>query len=138
MPSFCAKGRNIVSLMLIIIFPYPGLFPELRTYSQNQVENVTCPRSCSRDGDSVAFCIFDNATSVPRHLLSYLSENDLLVGDPGNDCNGRTSGNGTAFISFRVKQWMSGSTIYCVQRLQHCSSLFNTLILPIIISVEGM
>ena len=92
----------------------------------------------SRDGVSVAFCIFDNATSVSRHLYYYLSENDLLVGDPGSDCNGRTSGNGTAFISFIVKPWMSGCTIYCVRRSQHCSSLINTLIPPLLINVEGM
>ena len=92
----------------------------------------------SRDGDSVAFCIFDNATSVSRHLYYYLSENDLLVGDPGSDCDGRTSGNGTAFISFIVKPWMSGCTIYCAQRSQNCSSLVNTLILPLLINVEGM
>ena len=122
--------------MLLIVPPYLGqLFPELRTYSENQVETVTCPRSCSHDGDSVAFCIFDNATG---HLYSYLFKNDLLVGEPGSDCNGRTSGNGTAFISFIVKPWMSGCTIYCVRRLQHCGSLINTLIPPLLINVEGM
>ena len=125
--------------MLLNVPPYLGqLFPELRTYFENQVENVTCPRSCSHDGDSVAFCIFDNATSVPRPLYFYLSENGLLVGDPGNDCGGRTSGNGTAFISFTVKPRMSGCTIYCVQTLLHCSSLVNTLIQPLLINVEGM
>ena len=107
-------------------------------YHENQVETVTCPRNCSRDGDSVAFCIFDNATSVPRHLYSYLFENELLVGRPRNDCDGRTSENGSAFISFRVKPWMSGCTIYCVQRALHCSSLVNTLIPPLLINVEGM
>ena len=125
--------------MLLIVFPYLGqLFPELRTYCENQVVTVACPRSCSHDGDSVVFCIFDNATSVPRHLYSYLSENDLLVGEPGTDCNGRTSGNGTAFISFRVQPWMSGSTIYCVRSLLYCSSLVHTLIPPLLINVEGM
>ena len=124
--------------MLLSVTPYPGQhFPELRTYSENQEETVACPRSCSHDGDSVTFCIFDNATSVPRHLYSYLqSENDLLVGEPGNDCDDRTSENGSAFISFRVKPWMSGCTIYCVQTLLHCSSLVNTLIPPLLINVE--
>ena len=139
---FCVKSilyQNVLLLMLLVVPPYLGqLFPELRTYSENNVETVTCPRSCSRDGDSVAFCIFDNATSVPRHLYSYLSENDLLVGEPGSDCDDRTSGNGTAFISFRVQPRMSGCTIYCVRRLRHCSSLINTLIPPLLINVEGM
>ena len=125
--------------MLLIVPPCLGQhFPELRTYSENQVETVTCPRSCSRDGDKVAFCIFDNATSVPRQLYSYLSENGLLVGRPRNDCDDHTSGNGTAFISFRVQPWMSGCTIYCAQTFQNCSSLANTLIPPLLINVEGM
>ena len=125
--------------MLLIVPPYLGHFPELRTYSENQVETVACPRSCSLDGDSVAFCIFDNATSVPRHLTTYLSDNGLAHdSNSGNDCDGRTSGNGTAFISFRVQPWMSGCTIYCVRRLGHCSSLVNTLIPPLLINVEGM
>ena len=124
--------------MLLIVPPYLGHFPELRTYSENQVEIVTCPRDCSRDGDSVAFCIFDSTTSVLRHLHSYLSDNKLLVGQPRNDCGGRSSGNGTAFISFRVKPWMSGCTIYCAQTFQNCSSLANTLIPPLLINVEGM
>ena len=124
--------------MLLFVLPYLGqLFPELRTYSENQVENVTCPRNCSRDGDSVAFCIFDNATSFPRHLHAYLSDNKV-ASSTSNDCNGRSSGNGTAFISFRVQPWMSGCTIYCVQTLLHCSSLVNTLIPPLLINVEGM
>ena len=111
--------------MLLIVPPCLGQhFPELQTYSENQVETVTCPRSCSRDGDSVAFCIFDSATSVPRHLTTHLSEKGLLVDRPRNDCGGRTSGNGSAFISFIVKPWMSGCTIYCVQTLLHCSLLF--------------
>ena len=125
--------------MLLIVPPYLGQhFPELRTYSENQEETVTCPRNCSQDGDSVAFCIFDDATSVARHLYTYLSDNGLLADDPGNDCGDRTSGNGSAFISFRVKPWMSGCTIYCVQTLLHCSSLVNTLIPPLLINVEGM
>ena len=125
--------------MVLIVAPCLGqLFPELRTYSENQVETVACPRSCSVDGDSVTFCIFDNATSVPRHLYYYLSENDLLVGESGSDCDDRTSGNGTAFISFRVQPWMSGCTIYCAQTFQNCSSLVNTLIPPLLINVEGM
>ena len=126
--------------MLLNVPPYLGqLFPELRTYFENQVENVTCPRSCSHDGDSVTFCIFDNATSVPRHLTTYLSDNGLVRDlNSGNDCDGRTSGNGTAFISFTVKPRMSGCTIYCVRRLQHCISLVHTLIPPLLINVEGM
>ena len=102
-------------------------------YHENQVETVKCPRSCSLDGGSVAFCIFDNATSAVARLDFYLSY-ELL----GNDCGGRTSGNGSAFISFRVKQRMSGSTIYCAQSMLHCSSLVNTLIPPLLIIVEGM
>jgi len=124
--------------MVFIVLPYLGkLFPELRTYFENQVETVTCPRNCSRDGDTVAFCIFDSASNASYHLHTYLSYNEL-IGGPGNDCGGRTSGNGSAFIMFRVKQRMSGSTIYCAQSIPHCSSIVNTLIPPLLIIVEGM
>lgn len=135
----CAKCGKVsrkcfVWLMLLIVLPYIGqFFPELRMYHENQVETVKCPRSCSLDGGSVAFCIFDNATSAVARLDFYLSY-ELL----GNDCGGRTSGNGSAFISFRVKQRMSGSTIYCAQSMLHCSSIVNTLIPPLLIIVEGM
>ena len=124
--------------MLFIVLTYLGqLFPELRTYSENEVENVTCPRNCSPDGDSVTFCIFDSASNAPSYLHTYLSDNEL-VGEPRNDCNGRTTGSGTAFTSFRVKQRMSGSTVYCVPVSHLCGSLHNTLISPLMINVEGM
>ena len=137
---FLCKGqcaRNIWLILFIVLLYLGQLFPELRTYSENQVETVTCPRNCSRDGDSVTFCIFDSASNASNHLNTYLSDNEL-VGKPRNDCNGRTSGSGTAFISFTVKQRMSGSTIYCVSASQLCGSLHNTLISPLLINVEGM
>ena len=125
-------------LMLFIILSYLGqLFPELRTFSENQEETLTCPRNCSLDGNRVTFCIFDSASNTPYHLHTYLSDNKL-DGEQRNDCNGHTTGNGTIFISFRVKQRMSGSTIYCVPASHLCGSLHNTLISPLLINVEGM
>ena len=113
--------------------PHAGtFFPELRIYHENEVVNVTCPRDCSPNGDGLAFCIYDNANPTQRHL------NKSLVSDQGSDCGDRTSGNGSAFISFRVNRRMSGSTIYCAPTFQNCSSLCNTLITPLMISVEGM
>ena len=124
--------------MLFIVLTCLGQpFPELRTYSEDQVENVTCPRNCSRDGDSVTFCIFDSASNASYHLHTYLSDNKL-DGEQRNDCGGRTSGNGSAFTSFKVKQRMSGSTIYCVPASHLCGSLHNTLISPLMINVKGM
>ena len=124
--------------MLFIVLLYLGqLFPELRTYSEDQVENVTCPRNCSLDGNGVTFCIFDSATNTPYHLHTYLSD-DELDGEQKDDCGGRTSGNGSISTSFRVKQRMSGSTIYCVPAGHLCGSLHNTLISPLMINVEGM
>ena len=119
--------------------PHAGtFFPELRIYHENQVVNVTCPRDCSPNGNRLAFCIFDNANPTQRDLNTYHLNNKLLVSDQGSDCGDRTSGNGSAFISFRVKRRMSGSTIYCAPTIENCSSLCNTLITPLMINVEGM
>ena len=124
--------------MLFIVLLYLGqLFPELRTYSENQEEIVTCPRNCSRDGDSVSFCIFDSVSNASNHLLNYFSSNEL-VDNQAIGCNDHTSGSGTAIISFRVTRRMSGSTIYCVPAIELCGSLHNTLISPLMINVEGM